>query len=123
MLNILDVNRFMSVEEIGCCGAYCGTCRVYAEKACQGCKIGYKNGDRDITKAKCKMKVCCIKKKLNSCADCLDYSTCAVIHEFYGKNGYKYTKYKQAIDFIRNNDYDSFLELAEKWKNAYGKYE
>ena len=27
-------------EEIGCCGAYYGTCREF-EKTCKGCKTGY----------------------------------------------------------------------------------
>ena len=27
-------------EEIGCCGAYCKTCREF-EKTCKGCKLGY----------------------------------------------------------------------------------
>ena len=112
----------MSIEEIGCCGAYCKTCRVLIEKVCQGCKIGYHSGERDISKAKCKMKVCCIKREQNSCADCAEYPICTIIQEFHNKNGYKYGKYRQAIEFIRNNGYDHFIEIADKWKNAYGKY-
>ena len=34
-------------EEIGCCGAYCGTCREYL-KTCKGCKPGYLDGSRDL---------------------------------------------------------------------------
>ena len=30
-------------QEIGCYGAYCGTCREYL-KTCKGCKPGYLNG-------------------------------------------------------------------------------
>ena len=112
----------MSIEEIGCCGAYCGTCRVFKEKTCQGCKVGYERGDRNILKAKCKMKVCCISKKQPSCADCDEYGTCSILNDFYRKNGYKYKKYKQALDYIRAYGYDSFLEIADKWNNAYGKF-
>ncbi len=110
----------MAIEEIGCCGAYCKTCRVLIEKLCRGCKIGYRSGGRDISKAKCKMKVCCIKKGQNSCADCTEYSVCTIIQGFHNKNGYKYGKYRQAIEFIRNNGYGQFIEIADKWKNAYG---
>lgn len=113
----------MSISEIGCCGAYCRTCSAFIEQTCKGCKIGYESGTRDILKAKCKMKVCCISKKLQSCADCSEYSTCSILNDFYNKNGYKYKKYKQAIDYIRTYGYDAFLEVADKWKNAYGKYE
>ena len=113
----------MSISEIGCCGAYCDTCPALKEQTCKGCKLGYESGNRDISKAKCKMKVCCICKKLQSCADCGEYSTCSVLNDFYNKNGYKYKKYKQAADYIRTYGYDAFLEIADKWKNAYGKYE
>ena len=112
----------MPISEIGCCGAYCGTCTALKEKACKGCKVGYETGDRDISKAKCKMKVCCICKKLQSCADCSEYNTCSVLNDFYNKNGYKYKKYKQATDYIKTYGYDAFLEVADKWKNAHGKY-
>jgi len=111
------------LELIGCCGAYCNTCRVYAEKICKGCKTGYINGGRDLSKAKCKMKICCITKKYNSCADCSDYEECNIIQEFHNKNGYKYKKYKEAVVFIRKNGYEKFIKIANKWKMQYGKYE
>ena len=40
-------------EEIGCCGAYCGTCREY-QKTCKGCKPGYLDGSRDLSRADAK---------------------------------------------------------------------
>jgi len=78
--------------------------------------------ERDISKAKCKIKLCCIKNEHDSCADCLEYPLCSLIQDFHNKKGYKYSKYKQAIEFIRNNGYSQFIEIADKWKNAYGKY-
>lgn len=110
------------IEEIGCCGAYCKTCRSFIEKVCSGCKTGYLTSERDISKAKCKMKVCCIKRKLSSCADCEEYTMCRIIQEFYKKNGYKYGKYKEAVEYIRNNGYEQFIIIASKWGNAYGKF-
>lgn len=112
----------MSMIEIGCCGAYCKTCRALSDKTCHGCKLGYQNGDRDINKAKCKIKVCCLKKSYHSCADCKDIISCQIVNEFYSKNGDKYRKYKQATDYIRKDGYDKFLSIADHWKNAYGKY-
>ena len=111
----------MSVEEIGCCGAYCKTCPAFRDKTCKGCKVGYESGERDIRTAKCKMKICCISKKRRSCAECDEYDTCSILNDFYHKDGYKYKKYKQANDYIRAYGYDAFLEMADKWKNAYGK--
>jgi hypothetical protein len=107
---------------IGCCGAYCGRCKVLEENACKGCKLGYINGERDISKAKCKIKICCINKKFFSCADCDEYNSCEIIQGFHNKNGYKYKKYKEAIIFIRENGYERFLEIANKWNMQYGKY-
>lgn len=112
----------MSVSEIGCCGAYCRTCPAFREQVCKGCKIGYENGEREISKAKCKIKVCCINNKYQSCADCNEYAACTTVNGFYNKNGYKYGKYKQATEFIRKNGYDAFFEIADNWKNAHGKY-
>jgi hypothetical protein len=107
---------------IGCCGAYCRTCRVFAEEQCKGCKIGYSDYSRDISKAKCRIKVCCMTKKNNSCADCNNFSKCEILNEFYGKNGYKYDKYKEALIFIRENGYKAFFSFANKWNMQYGKY-
>jgi hypothetical protein len=60
-----------SVRFIGCCGAFCKTCKAFIEGFCKGCKLGYDKGERDIGKAKCKMKVCCFReRKLETCADC-----------------------------------------------------
>ncbi len=110
-------------KDIGCCGAFCGTCKVKKEKLCLGCKSGYLSGERDISKAKCKMKICCITKGLASCADCNEIDRCLMIQEFYNKNGYKYKKYKEAIDYIRSNGYEIFLYQTKKWTMQYGKYE
>jgi len=112
----------MSIGDVGCCGAYCGTCSVLKERGCKGCKTGYETEDRDISKAKCKIKVCCIGKKQQSCADCKEYDSCSTVNDFYRKNGYKYGKYNQAINYIRVHGYEAFLDIADKWKNVYGKY-
>jgi len=115
----------MSIESkkyIGCCGTYCKTCKPFIQGYCKGCKIGYDTGKRDINKVKCKIKVCCFKeKKLETCADCSDFSSCKTIHSFHDKSGYKYKKYKESMDFIRKNGYPKFIKLANKWKGPYGK--
>jgi len=111
----------MSVEEIGCCGAYCRTCRAYKIN-CTGCKTGYKTGERDLSKARCKIKVCCIKRELNTCSDCHQYGACETLISFYNKNGLKYKKYREATLFIRSMGYEEFCKTAHDWTNAYGKY-
>ncbi|MFH0846569.1 MAG: DUF3795 domain-containing protein [Chloroflexota bacterium] len=112
----------MSVKEIGCCGAYCKTCLTAATgSACRGCKLGYESGERDINRARCKIKVCCLKRGFETCANCPDYSSCKTIQSLYAKRGYKYGKYRESIEFIRNNGYTRFLEIADKWHGPYGK--
>jgi len=113
----------MSVREIGCCGAYCKTCIGFLTKGqCKGCKLGYEDSSRDISKSKCNYKNCCYRdRKLETCADCNKYSLCKLIHGLYAKKGYKYKKYKQSVEYIRTNGYEAFLILANNWKGPYGK--
>lgn len=111
-----------SKRYIGCCGAYCKTCKPYVEGFCKGCKLGFDTGERDINKVKCKIKLCCFKeRKLDTCADCPDLISCNIIGSWYSKSGYKYKKYKQAIEFIKKSGYARFISLADRWKGAYGK--
>lgn len=118
-----DSSLATRVKLIGCCGAYCKTCRPFKEGYCKGCKLGYGEEKRNIKDAKCKMKVCCFKKNLETCADCSDYLECKIILNFHSKKGYKYKKYKQSIEFIRKNGYAEFLKAVSKWKCAYGGLE
>ena len=115
----------MSIREIGCCGAYCKTCRASTTGSnCRGCKLGYEAGERDIAKARCKIKLCCFRDKhLETCADCSAYQSCRIIHSLYSKNGYKYMKYWQSIEFIIKNGYPRFLEIADEWSGPYGRLE
>jgi len=114
----------MSIIEIGCCGAYCKTCRASTTgNTCRGCKLGYENGERDINKAKCKIKLCCFRDRgLQTCADCADYPMCEIMHTFQDRSGTKYSKYRQIIEFIRENGYDAFLKIADVWTGPYGRF-
>jgi len=114
--------NLMSKVEIGCCGAYCRTCKVYTQNLCKGCKIGYDTGERDLSKAKCAMKVCCVRHGFASCADCEAYASCETLLAFYGHESYKYKKYKQATTYIRAHGYEAFLRQADRWNGAYGAY-
>jgi hypothetical protein len=115
---MISSNRF-----IGCCGAYCKTCKPFIEGVCKGCKIGFDTGERDIDKAKCKIKICCFRdNNFDTCADCPKINKCNIIESWYAHNGYKYKKYKQAIDFIMDHGYENFIAIADCWNNAYGKY-
>ena len=91
------------------------------EKHCRGCKLGYESNKRDASKAKCKIKVCCfVERKLETCADCPDYP-CEILEAFWNKNGYKYKQYKKQLEFIRQNGYEKYMNIADKWKRALGK--
>lgn len=84
--------------------------------------MGYEDNEREISKARCKIKVCCISHHHQSCSDCSEYAECSILNSFYSKNGYKYRKYKQATEFIKKNGYTAFLVIADKWLNAHGKF-
>lgn len=116
------LHRESPLRCIGCCGAYCRTCAALREGACRGCKLGYDQGGRDITKAKCAVKGCCFgKKHLETCADCPEYATCGILSTFLGKKGYKYGRYRQSLEYIRINGYPAFLRYADAWKGPYGR--
>jgi len=106
---------------IGCCGAYCRTCKPYRDGYCKGCKLGYATGERDLAKARCRIKVCCIKRGYESCADCPDLKTCDIIGSLHNRSSYKYRKYRESVAFICQHGYDEFLRQANTWTNAYGK--
>ena len=114
----------MSIREIGCCGAYCLTCRNSSSGTnCRGCKLGYENGERDIEKSRCRIKICCFKnKQLETCADCNEYPECDLIQGFYSKKGYKYGRYRQSVEFIREHGYSRFIEIAADWTGPFGKF-
>jgi len=116
-----DKNPASQIVLIGCCGAYCGTCRALKDGACKGCKLGYHDGTRDIHAARCAMKRCCLmEKKLDTCADCPDNPECRTIQDFFNKKGYKYGKYRQSLEFIRKFGYRAYIESTRSWKCAYG---
>jgi len=119
----------MTIREIGCCGAYCKTCieqqkeKYPNERTCRGCKLGYESGERDLSKAKCEIKVCCFRERgLETCADCPDFP-CLVLEEFWSKNGWKYKQYRKQLEFIAKNGYEKFLNRANEWKEPRGKLE
>ena len=111
----------MEIREIGCCGAYCRTCPSFINNSprgrrCAGCKLGYEEGTRDKNKARCRVKICCfLERQHETCADCPQYTSCGKMKEFFIRHG---SKYKQAIDFIRTNDYPAFLAIARHWKDS-----
>ncbi len=114
----------MSIIEIGCCGAYCGTCKELAAGNCKGCKLGYASGGRDASKIRCAVKRCCFRDKgYATCADCAELAACPVIGAFYAHASYKYKKYRQSVEFIREHGYDKFLGFADRWKGPYGALE
>jgi hypothetical protein len=63
------------------------------------------------------------KVQVQTCADCSDFSSCAIIQEWYKKKAAKYHRYKISAEYIRQHGYDSFLKIADGWTNAVGRLE
>jgi hypothetical protein len=53
------------VELVACCGLYCGACRAYLRKKCDGCLTNERA-------AWCKIRKCCLENHLSSCAECAE---------------------------------------------------
>jgi hypothetical protein len=112
----------MAIIDIGCCCAYCKTCRAFRDGSCCGCRLGYDNGERDIDRAKCRIKICCMKdKELQTCTDCEEFSSCPILQNWYGKKARKYQRYEQSAEYILEHGYEPFVRIADGWKDALGK--
>lgn len=117
-----DVHDASEVRLIACCGAYCRTCRSFVLGSCRGCKLGYDEGERDIARARCKIKLCCLgTKNLETCAACAEYDACRTLAAFHGKKPKEYRGYRESLDFIRANGYPEFITGARDWTNACGE--
>ncbi len=110
------------VEYIACCGCYCNTCKAFTSDNCRGCKLGYDNNERDIKKAKCRIKLCCLTNKiLKTCADCNELDQCQIIPSKFKPGTRDYKKCIESLKYINRYGYDNFLEKAKNWKNHFGK--
>jgi len=67
------------------------------------------------------MKVCCLERGLETCADCPELHTCETMTVFFNKKGYKYHRYRAATEFIRAHGCTAFLAQADAWRGAYGR--
>ena len=67
------------------------------------------------------MKVCCLERGLETCADCPELHTCETMTVFFNKKGCKYHKYREATGLIRAHGYPEFLAQADAWRGAYGR--
>lgn len=109
---------------IGCCGAYCRTCRSFVRGDCKGCKLGYDDGERDIARARCRVKVCCFARNgWETCAECPKSDACETLGAFHRKKWNEYEGYRQSLEFIRENGYTAFIDRAKGWTKAYGELE
>ena len=59
------------------------------------------------------MKKCCLTRGNITCGDCEEYDRCEIIQSFLNHPGYKYGKYKQALEYIRAHGHAAFLNVAE----------
>ena len=107
---------------IGCCGAYCRTCRSFVAGSCKGCRLGYETGERDIARARCRIKRCCFGDRgLETCAECPEFDRCGTLAAFHGKRCKEYGRYRKSLEFIRREGYPAFIERSEGWEKAYGE--
>ena len=96
------------------CGFYCGACPKYTKGDCQGCKgespkcaVGFKA---------CKVRPCCIEKKLSTCAECDKYGSvkdCKIYNPFLIRFG----------QFITRSSRRKGIEMIqEKGESEFAKY-
>lgn len=68
-------------ELVAYCGLYCGACKSHLNGKCHGC--------HENSKATwCKVRSCCIEKRIKSCAECTDFpypTECKKYNNFMSK--------------------------------------
>ncbi|PLX18453.1 MAG: hypothetical protein C0597_06240 [Marinilabiliales bacterium] len=94
------------------CGLYCGSCGKYQKGKCPGCA---KNERANW----CKIRACCIEKRINSCSECNEFSNvkdCKKFDNFIAKLFELVFKSdrKAGIQMIKKDGYDCFARyMAE----------
>jgi hypothetical protein len=87
-----------------------------------GCKIGFEGTERNINASKCNIKLCCFRdNNFETCAECSKMDYCSILEKWHNKNNGKYRKYKELLEYIKNNGYEKFTEIANNWKNEFGE--
>ncbi|HCE42526.1 MAG TPA: hypothetical protein DET40_03140 [Lentisphaeria bacterium] len=69
------------VDQVAYCGLYCGACAKYLNEKCNGCHTNEKA-------TWCKVRSCCIEKKLASCAGCDEFKDprqCSKFNNIFSK--------------------------------------
>jgi hypothetical protein len=97
------------------CGLYCGACPRYLRDNCPGCKKNEKA-------AWCKIRTCCMEKKIKSCADCNfdDVNECNKFNNFMSKlfSFIFRSNRKGCIEAIRKNGYADYTTDMVKKKQV-----
>jgi hypothetical protein len=71
-------------EHISACGLFCTNCGAFKKEKCAGCQEAPRF-------ASCKIRICCEKKKITTCAECpdfafpRDYRECPKVYNFMGR--------------------------------------
>ena len=99
----------IDTKQIAYCGLYCGACHKFLKGKCPGCHNNEKAGW-------CKVRKCCMQKKISSCADCDEYANakeCKMHNNFFGKvfavlfNSDRYA----CLDLIKAEGYENFAKF------------
>lgn len=98
-------------ELVSYCGLYCGACKKYVNKECNGCK-----SESKVTPKWCKVKPCNEEKEITSCAECTEFSDVKKCKKLYPLS-YKFGEViaqmsrKDGIEMIKNKGYEEFAEF------------
>ena len=99
----------IDVNQIAYCGLYCAACSKFIKGKCPGCQKNEKA-------SWCKVRKCCMRKQISSCADCdefTDVKECKLHNNFMGKvfailfNSDRYA----CLEMIKNEGYENFAKF------------
>ncbi|MBF0408410.1 MAG: DUF3795 domain-containing protein [Candidatus Riflebacteria bacterium] len=100
------------LNSVAFCGLYCGACKSFLNEKCDGCRKNEKA-------TWCKIRICCMNKKISSCAECLEYPdpmACSMFNNIFSKFFAFLFKSNRAacISLIKNK---GLQEYAKKMTN------
>lgn len=92
---------------------------------CKGCKTGYLDGSRDLSRTRCNIKKCCLARGHIICRDCVEYESCGTVQSFLNPPATNTASTSRRWSTPAHGHAAflnaAFLNAAQHWTCAYGK--
>lgn len=115
----MNLEDFEGLDLVSYCNIWCGACPGFHRGNCKGCRS---TENKPESKKSCgySMKPCCIKKGLDTCAECEEYPCSKITKLITSQKGRKEYDYRHDIpnnvEKIRKESLEAWIQSQkEKW--------